>query len=303
MSCVFSVIIPTYNRAATLPRAVASVLAQTCGDFELIVVDDGSTDDTPALVAAITDGRVRCIRQENRGVSAARNAGARAANGRYLAFLDSDDAALPHWLERLAAALDAPQTGIAYCGVTLQPENGADPIVLLPSNPESNPDRGQAGGSDLFLSLAFALRRPVFDAVGGYNEALHYSENTELHWRLQDYCREAGWRCAYVDEPLGIYYSTRLGGARQPRNFARRLSSYEALLAAHAPRFERDPRLYAVYWSLAGAAAARLGEMRKARRYFREAVRWDGRNPRHRLRLLLSYVPLVAERFWLRHYS
>ncbi|UCI29356.1 glycosyltransferase family 2 protein [Mesorhizobium sp. B4-1-4] len=92
-----SIILPTYNRADTIMRAVGSVLNQTFSDWELIVVDDGSTDATPRVDFTI-DSRIRLIRQKNQGVAAARNTGLAAAKGRFIAFLDSDDEWLPHFL-------------------------------------------------------------------------------------------------------------------------------------------------------------------------------------------------------------
>lgn len=93
-----SIILPTYNRADTLGRAIESVLAQSFQDWELIVVDDGSTDGTADLFVGM-DPRVRLVRQANAGVGAARNTGLAASRGRFLTFLDSDDAWLPHFLE------------------------------------------------------------------------------------------------------------------------------------------------------------------------------------------------------------
>ena len=96
-----SVVIPVFNRPAAVRRAIESVLAQTCQDFEIIVVDDGSTDETPAVVAGLADPRMTLIQHEgNRGGSAARNTGLRAASAEYVAFLDSDDEWLPRKLER-----------------------------------------------------------------------------------------------------------------------------------------------------------------------------------------------------------
>src|SRR5262245_49867936 len=96
-----TVVIPTRNRACVLRRAVDSVLRQTVTDFELIVVDDASTDGTEALVGSIRDSRVRYIKCRNGvGASAARNIGIRAARGRFVAFQDSDDEWLPAKLER-----------------------------------------------------------------------------------------------------------------------------------------------------------------------------------------------------------
>lgn len=94
----FSVVIPTYNRSSVLPRAIDSVLSQSLQDFELIVVDDGSTDDTESIIQKYSD-KLKYCKVENRGVSAARNIGATNTNGKYLAFLDSDDEWLPNKLQ------------------------------------------------------------------------------------------------------------------------------------------------------------------------------------------------------------
>ena len=96
-----SIILPTYNRAALLPRSIESVLGQTYGDFELIVVDDGSQDDSAAVVARFADKRIHYLRlARNGGVSAARNAGLAEAAGKYIAFQDSDDEWMAEKLER-----------------------------------------------------------------------------------------------------------------------------------------------------------------------------------------------------------
>jgi glycosyltransferase involved in cell wall biosynthesis len=101
--------IPTYNRARFLVGALESVFAQTFRDFEVLVVDDGSTDETPELLAGYRD-RVQVVRQENRGRAAARNRAVREARGRYISFLDSDDRWLPDKLERQVPVLEADPT-------------------------------------------------------------------------------------------------------------------------------------------------------------------------------------------------
>ena len=103
---MISVIIPTYNRASLLPRALDSVLRQTWEDLEVIVVDDASRDDTPQVMAACTDPRVRYIRLEkNSGACVARNTGVAQARGEWIAFQDSDDLWLPEKLEKQMAYL------------------------------------------------------------------------------------------------------------------------------------------------------------------------------------------------------
>ena len=110
-----SVILPTYNRAQFLPAAFASIANQTFTDWELVIVDDGSTDNTPDVVRAFeTSKPVRCVRQDNRGAYAARNRGLDEASGTYVAFFDSDDLWLPHHLQRCVQALGAMRTSTGY---------------------------------------------------------------------------------------------------------------------------------------------------------------------------------------------
>ena len=110
-----SVVIPTYNYGHLLEQSLESVFAQTYKDYEVILVDDGSTDDTPGI-AARYEGRIRYFRKENGGPSSARNEGIRQARGPLIAFLDSDDLWLPHKLAVQTAFADAhPEYGLVYC--------------------------------------------------------------------------------------------------------------------------------------------------------------------------------------------
>jgi hypothetical protein len=118
----FSVVIPVYNRAATLGRAVASVLAQTDQDFEIVVIDDGSSDD-PAR-ALPDDPRIRFFRQDNRGGGAARNAGIDRARGRYVALLDSDDVHLPGHLAAMRALLEGTAGTVGYARIVVDRGEG-----------------------------------------------------------------------------------------------------------------------------------------------------------------------------------
>src|SRR5205823_7692478 len=111
---LFSVVIPVFNRARTLPAALESVLAQTEQDFEILVIDDGSSDDPAAVVAGFPDPRIRCVRQENCGAGAARNRGIDLARGRFIAFLDSDDRFLPHHLSSMRSMLENRKNTTAY---------------------------------------------------------------------------------------------------------------------------------------------------------------------------------------------
>ena len=125
-----SVIIPAYNAAAYLERSAKSVLSQTAADLELIIVDDGSTDETAELCAALSrrDGRVRVLRQENAGVSAARNRGMDAAEGEYIAFVDADDHLEPGAYLKLRRAMETTGADCAMCGhARLYPDGHREP--------------------------------------------------------------------------------------------------------------------------------------------------------------------------------
>ena len=128
----FSVIIPLYNKADTVERAIRSVLGQPRQDFEIIVVDDGSKDDGAEKVERIRDPRIRLIRQENGGVAAARNTGIANAKYDFVTFLDADDEYLPHFLETLSRMIEKyPATSIWGTGYTFQMPDGrkVDPRI------------------------------------------------------------------------------------------------------------------------------------------------------------------------------
>lgn len=130
-----SVVIPTYNRAATLRRAMESVLSQSYSDLELIVVDDGSTDETRELVASFSDPRVRYVYQENGGACKARNRGVQEARGELVAFQDSDDEWLPGKLEKQVAFLKEQDADMVYCALDSYFESGEKECVIPASYP------------------------------------------------------------------------------------------------------------------------------------------------------------------------
>ena len=113
----FSVVIPVYNRAGPLGNALRSILAQSCQDFEIVVVDDGSIDNPKQAVDRFLDPRIRFIRQDNRGGGAARNAGIDNARGRFIAFLDSDDEFLPDHLETMRRLLEGTHDTVGYARI------------------------------------------------------------------------------------------------------------------------------------------------------------------------------------------
>jgi glycosyltransferase involved in cell wall biosynthesis len=198
-----SVIIPTLNRAHFLPRSVESVRGSDVSDAEVIVVDAGSTDETPRVVGQF-DPPVKYVRLEHAGPSQARNAGARIATGRYLAFLDDDDRWLPHGRGRLLEVMDqAPEVALAF-GDAL---NGSAELgyrriseTVGPSTLDSLPGRSVdahirildrerfygrllENGQPVIIS-ATIVRRDAFEYVGGFAEHLTHAEDWDLFLRL-----------------------------------------------------------------------------------------------------------------------
>ncbi|MBX0322119.1 glycosyltransferase [Halomicroarcula sp. F13] len=212
-----SVVIPAYERGHMVGRAVDTALAQTVEDLEVVVVDDGSTDDTRAVVEGYDDPRVRYLAHEtNRGVSAARNTGVEAARGEYVAFLDSDDEWLPRKLERQLAAIDARGEGWvgAYCDVATAGVSLLGRLAAAVSDRLFRAAAPREGGRELAASLlamqvfmgpgsTLVVERSVLEATGGFDEGLSAYEDWDLVLRVL-----AVGKLAYVDEPLALTHFT-----------------------------------------------------------------------------------------------
>ena len=191
-----SVVIPTYDRIETLPRSLDSVINQTFSDWELIVVDDGSTDGTDEMILRDYPA-VRLHRQENSGVSAARNAGVALTSGEWIAFLDSDDAWLPEKLEwQLSALANEPELRLSH----------TDEIWIRNGKRVNQPKEYAKSGGGIYLRClplccicpsSVLLRRDLFDEIGGFDEILPVCEDYDLWLRIT--AREP---VHYLDEAL-----------------------------------------------------------------------------------------------------
>jgi glycosyltransferase involved in cell wall biosynthesis len=197
----FSVIIPVYNRAEALRAALRSVLDQTFQDFEIIVVDDGSQDDPRAVAESFQDGRLRLIRQVNAGGGAARNTGIDNANGRFLAFLDSDDVFLPHHLGNMHRLLTESHDLVGYAPVWV--DRGAGPAFLKP--PRSilpGEEMAQYLLCDRGFTQTSTMVAPLRAAKQvRFNEHLRAAEDTDFAIRLH----VAGWRLQMLEQPGAIW--------------------------------------------------------------------------------------------------
>jgi glycosyltransferase involved in cell wall biosynthesis len=181
-----SVVLATYDRRQSLPRAIASVLGQEDADFELIIVDDASTDDTRSYLATLTDPRIKVIAAErNIGPSAARNLGIAAARADVVAFLDSDDVYRPRRVAASLAALADPKV-VCVLSSSLTATRDKPREARIPDVTLAGPAFEWALTCDLFPveSSGMTVRRAATQAVGGFCPELRYSEDRELLIRL-----------------------------------------------------------------------------------------------------------------------
>jgi glycosyltransferase involved in cell wall biosynthesis len=179
----YSVIMPTYNRAGLVARAVESVLSQTCQDFEIIVVDDGSTDDTEEVLRPYSD-RIRYIRQSNRGSAAARNRGIQESHGQYLAFLDSDDRWYPDKLARMGETIAAhPRVGLFYSDFRLVDSEGR--LVKVQKCKHIVGEGYLAVLLQVFILTSTVIcKRECFDVCGLFHEPMRRVQDWDMWIRI-----------------------------------------------------------------------------------------------------------------------
>jgi glycosyltransferase involved in cell wall biosynthesis len=193
-----SVVIPTYNRAATVSRAIESVLAQTVTDLEVIVVDDGSSDDTGKALGEMFGDRIRYYAQNNQGASVARNRGVEEARGEWIAFLDSDDLWERNKLEWQFKALEqfGPRCGGCYTDVRFFNHSETRTMFQLVGNefrhegtmgakPDVLERLVRPGGAGMVVCLSSLIARAdVVRKTGGFDPKLLYSQDSEFMFRL-----------------------------------------------------------------------------------------------------------------------
>jgi glycosyltransferase involved in cell wall biosynthesis len=204
----FSVVIPAYNREDSILAAIESVRAQEVTDWEIIVVDDGSTDQTATRVESLAEDRIRLIKQKNRGGSAARNAGIDAARGQFIAFLDSDDVWLPHHLSQALPLLTQEEACCTYARIEVDRGDGVTfhkPPRALGENEHISDyllcDRGFVPTSSLIVPAGIA-QKVRFD------EELPYGQDTDFALRLWSY----GIRFSFISSPSARVTDQSTGG-------------------------------------------------------------------------------------------
>jgi glycosyltransferase involved in cell wall biosynthesis len=251
-----TVVIPTFNRAAVVGRAIRSVLSQTCQDLELIVVDDCSTDGTEQAVRGFSDNRIKYIRHDrNRLAGAARNTGIRCAQGEYVAFLDSDDEWLPEKLEKELEVFrnSDPEVGLVYTGKMISDESGKLLQVRMPTLSgwvyEAMLDVNFIGSCS-----RVTVKKQILDRVAGFDETFANCQDYDLWLRVARASKIACiHHCLVKRHMLSNRMSVSLRGIcegwerilmkyrsdMKPRTLTRHLSRVAILLLNYDPRRAR----------------------------------------------------------------
>ena len=238
-----SVVIPTHNRAHLIGWTIQSVLNQTYQDFEIIVVDDASSDNTEEIVSNIKDDRIRYIRHEkNKGAPAARNTGIKAAKGEYIAFQDSDDEWLPQKLEKQMKVFEnvPPKVGIVYTGFFRIVDGKKEYIPYSwVTQKEGNIHKELLKGS-FIATPSIVVRKECFEKAGMFDERLPRLQDWELVLRLSKY-----YDFKFIDEPLLIapFTSDSLSASEKAR-----IKALKLILSKHLNDFAEDKKSLSKYY-------------------------------------------------------
>ena len=271
-----SVILPTWNRAHLLPRAINSVLSQTYQNLELIIVDDVSTDNTAETVAQITDKRIKYTKLNYKktdtsyGATKARNVGLDTARGELIAFQDSDDQWLPEKLQKQVTTLTkAPaKTGVVFTTLRRK-ENGVENLIP-PHNFKLPPDNQYTSvlRKTNTVSLVTAIvKKECFKNVGVFDEKMPKYQEWELWIRIAKH-----YGFLYIDEPLVVSYAQKGSVSTNP---ASKIVALERLLKKHYAFFEQDPHSLATHYFELGKSYCGLAgsDFRKGRQYLISATK------------------------------
>ncbi|MCI4660802.1 MAG: glycosyltransferase family 2 protein [Neomegalonema sp.] len=202
-SATTTIIMPAYNSAAFIGEAIESVLAQTRTDWSLVVVNDGSADNTAEIVGSYDDPRITLITKANGGVAAARRTGIEASQSTFISLLDSDDKYTPDYLEVMIGKLERqPELAFCSCDATMFGECYVEGMLCSEAARMVPPvTLARVLSREFQVYTAASFRREWYDRIGGYDPVMRYSEDLDLWVRLL----AAGGKAEFVNMPLAWY--------------------------------------------------------------------------------------------------
>ena len=290
---MISITIPTYNRAHLISRAINSVIKQDFIDWELIIVDDGSTDNTEEVVDDfLLDPRIHYIKKVNSGATHTRNVGIENSNGEYITFLDSDDEARTNWLSSFNDEI-AKGAQVVCCGYEYFDSEGKFLKENLPQDMGPLYDNRVARFSN---GGVFVIKKSLFDQVDGYDVNVKSGQNSELAIRLFDVFRNQDITIHNIFKPLIKVHVHQGPKIRSDHNAIYLGSRYT--LKKHNQLFSKHKIIYADYLSVAAWSAVKIGEYQSAKELFYKAWTLDPFNFKRVGRLIIIQFPYVRNKFW-----
>jgi glycosyltransferase involved in cell wall biosynthesis len=283
---LFSIIIPVYNRASLVSSTIESVLNQVCKDFEIILIDDGSSDELEKNISYYIAKKALIFHaQPNSGVSAARNKGASLSKGKYLIFLDSDDHVTQNWLLDFETKINPKNPEIIYCGINRLKDNNLEEYT----NPRNPYKDGKSFGN--VIPGSFCIKSTFFNKIGGYDDNLAYGENTELSFRI----KIGNPSVEFIDTPNLLYTLHQNSHGKNERN---KVNGLIYTINKHPQLFNDNKEMKRRFLSIAGVAAIQCNEFKIARELFYKAWKMKFLSFKLFIRFAFSCVPLLGKLIW-----
>lgn len=278
-----SVIIPTYNRATLIKRSIQSVLKQTFDDFEVIVVDDASSDNTKEVIASLQDVRIRYFRHEsNRGGSAARNKGIEKAQGDLIAFQDSDDEWLPDKLEKQVKIIQQADSAVGAVYTGFWRIHG-DTKEYIPG-PHTNKTEGNIHQEllkgNFITTQAVLIKKECLQKVGGFDDSLPRFQDWELFLRIAKH-----YEFRHIAEPMVLAYYTDGSISSKPQAM---IEAFEIILDKHIDDYRQHKTLYAAILTTLASLYRQDKNLKKSRQYLLNAF-LENRRPGLLIALFASF--------------
>ena len=282
-----SIITPTYNRASFLKRMIKSVLEQNSQEWSLIILDNGSTDDTEKVVKAFNDLRITYLDLKHSSVGDKRNEGIRRANSKYITFLDSDDEAMPNWIYEFQLKI-LENYGFISCGY--------ERIIDKTSrNVELPKKMGDLNFRINFKSGTLCIQKKFLQEIGGFDPELPAGLNTDLILKLLPFLSANNLPGTYINESLIRVYEHTKTRIRNDNKAV--LFGTLSLLEKHKFWFEKNPEEYKNYLGVIGVCFAKERNFKKGREFLIKAFKIK---PcfKSGLRITLISIPYLRNKIW-----
>ncbi|WP_051199739.1 glycosyltransferase family 2 protein [Christiangramia echinicola] len=290
---MISITIPTYNRAKFLPRAISSILNQSNQNWELIISDDGSTDDTEAVVGKyLSDPRIKYLKNSNAGATAARNSGVKVSTGDFITFLDSDDEAKPNWLEAFQKEIEN-EAEVVCCGYEYLDHKGnlIRENYPIDMGPLYNNRIGRFTNGGVFL-----IKKEYFQKIGGYDENVKSGQHSEMAIRLFQILDQNKIEIKNIYKPLIKVHVHQGPKIRSDHKAIFLGNSYT--LNKHESLFSKHKLIYANYLSVGAHSAVKIEKYEEAKKLFYKAWKLDPFNIKRFGRLIIVQFPFMRKKFW-----